>query len=76
MISKCSNPQCGKPFRYLSHGKLFSFPAGKSGLRVGAVCWHWLCGECAQRFKLVADASGSISVAWSDGRAKAAAPAA
>lgn len=62
MISKCSNPQCAVPFRYLSDGRLFPFPAGCSGLQVGKVCWHWLCGQCAQRYTLVADASGRVSV--------------
>ncbi|HEU5451202.1 MAG TPA: hypothetical protein VFU76_04420 [Terriglobales bacterium] len=62
MISRCSNPGCGVPFRYLSDGRLFPFPAGSSGLRVGKICWHWLCGQCAQRYTLVADASGKVSL--------------
>lgn len=62
MISRCSNPDCRAPFRYLSDGRLFPFPAGKSGLRVGSVCWHWLCGQCATRFTLVADGSGQVAV--------------
>lgn len=76
MISRCSNPQCGVPFRYLTDGKLFPFPAGSSGLQIGKICWHWLCGRCAHQYTLVADTSGRVSIAAVKDTARRAAAAA
>jgi hypothetical protein len=55
MLSKCANPSCSAPFRYLHEGRIFSMIAGP--WRVHAVWDHalehaveryWLCDSCAQ----------------------------
>jgi len=64
MISKCANPECSAPFRYLRDGKLFrvdldqlaSLPTAHSDSEK----WHrlehfWLCGRCAATMTLVAE---------------------
>ena len=65
MLSKCANPECSTPFRYLRDGKLFRIDldepentvADPIGVRKP---WHrvehfWLCGRCALTMTLVAD---------------------
>jgi hypothetical protein len=71
VISKCANPACGEPFRYLREGKLFRVDldqlenraAGKSD---SEKVWHrlehfWLCGRCAATMTLVAERGRGIS---------------
>jgi len=60
MISKCANPQCSAPFRYLRDGKLFrvDHDADKP--------WHrmehfWLCGRCAATMTLVAERGEGVT---------------
>ena len=79
MISKCANPECSVPFRYLRDGKLFrvdldqleSRPAGPHG---SEKTWHrmehfWLCGNCASTMTLVAEKGrGVIAVPLSQVR--------
>jgi hypothetical protein len=72
MISKCSNPQCGVPLRYLRHGRIFRFDlpavcfeaAGHSlqAKIVRKVSHFWLCGHCCQRMTLVVDPALGIVV--------------
>ncbi len=62
MLSKCANPACSQPFRYLRDGKLFEIET-----RVGAdpavgerkpsrrVEFFWLCGQCSTEFTVVND---------------------
>jgi len=62
MLSKCANPVCFTPFRYLRDGKLFEIDsnigfenaveAKKSARRVE---FFWLCGECAAKMTVVRD---------------------
>ena len=60
MISKCANPYCGAPFRYLREGKLFQLYTGpetqsatdpnqKSDRHMEC---FWLCGRCAATLRL------------------------
>ncbi|MGH9578048.1 MAG: hypothetical protein ACRD3R_11480, partial [Terriglobales bacterium] len=60
MISKCANPYCGTPFRYLREGKLFQLYTGpeaqsstgpdqKSDRHMEC---FWLCGRCAATLRL------------------------
>jgi hypothetical protein len=69
MISKCANPDCGAPFRYLREGKLFRVeldtlenPPVPGDLDRP---WHrvehfWLCGRCAGELTLVCDKERGI----------------
>lgn len=66
MLSKCANPVCSEPFRYLRHGKLFRLETGmerRNGPSFGEdptvkkpvrrTEYFWLCDECAARMTLV-----------------------
>jgi hypothetical protein len=55
MVSKCANPQCSTPFRYLREGKLFlvetkgraaDSPGGANDSKM--LQHYWLCDECSQ----------------------------
>ena len=53
MVQKCVNPFCNRPFRYLTHGKLFvvEFPIRLTERRhhlAGRREHFWLCEECAR----------------------------
>jgi len=67
MISKCANPNCGAPFRYLREGKLFQLytgsdpgldpvpaggPSGEKSSRPMGMEYYWLCGRCAATLRL------------------------
>ena len=71
MLSKCANPDCSIPFRYLHRGKLFrwenrSVPDG--GPSFGAdpeikrplvrIEFFWLCDDCARVVTLVKNGVG------------------
>ena len=71
MISKCANPECSAPFRYLREGKLFrvdleqvdSRPPGQND---SDKTWHhvehfWLCGRCALTMTLVAEKGRGVT---------------
>lgn len=63
MLSKCANPACSKPFRYLRDGKLFEIdsrtisgsPTVGERKPVRAVEFFWLCSECCSEFTVVND---------------------
>ena len=53
MVSKCVNPYCNQPFRYLGRGKLFvtEFPpalVAGTALHTRNREHFWLCEECAR----------------------------
>jgi len=55
MLSKCANPQCFKPFRYLHEGRPFvRTPSGKpdSGKRDNRLVFAWLCRSWATTLTL------------------------
>lgn len=59
MLSKCANPACTHPFRYLRDGKLFQMETGVGGPRLVGdkkpehrVEYFWLCSACAPRMTL------------------------
>ncbi len=63
MLSKCANPACSTPFRYLRDGKLFEIES-KVGAEPSAVGerktvrrveFFWLCGECSSEFTVIND---------------------
>ena len=58
MLSKCLNPLCSTPFRYLHEGRIFNLdtvspsPDGH-GMRAHHVEHFWLCSSCMQRLQVV-----------------------
>lgn len=74
MISKCANPECPKPFRYLREGQVFrvevqgALPASlesfveKSRKPVRRVEHFWLCGECSRTMNFSFDEDSRIHV--------------
>lgn len=76
MLSRCANPQCGKPFLRLREGRLFLVETDgmpKSGemtltpsmraRQQQRVERYWLCDECAARWTLVYDRQHGVSLA-------------
>jgi hypothetical protein len=62
MLSKCANPACSQPFRYLRDGKLFEIetkvgPDPTVGERKPSrrVEFFWLCGQCSTQLTVVND---------------------
>jgi len=57
MVSKCANPTCKAPFRYLHEGRIFTVRTNGSEPRPdGAdpkVERYWLCAACCDRMTLV-----------------------
>jgi hypothetical protein len=57
MVSKCANPSCVAPFRYLHEGRIFTVRARETEHRPdGAdpkVERYWLCSTCSDRMTLV-----------------------
>jgi hypothetical protein len=63
MLSKCANPACSQPFRYLRDGKLFEIESrtGVDNSAVGErkpsrrVEFFWLCGQCSTELTVIND---------------------
>ena len=59
MLSKCANPECSRPFRFLHEGKLFRLtPSREVQIAVGKSRTalrerFWLCDECSRRMTIV-----------------------
>ena len=57
MVSKCANPACMAPFRYLHEGRIFTVGAsGREHRHDGAdpkVERYWLCSSCCDSMTLV-----------------------
>ena len=75
MVSKCANPICSAPFRYLHAGKLFRVDTAAGLDRsavIGAngslkkplhrVVFYWLCDDCAATMTLMFDKENGVSV--------------
>jgi hypothetical protein len=62
MLSKCFNPCCSTPFRYLSRGKLFWLRDGQTNSRASDQHgeWFWLCEECATKVLFTVTGRGAI----------------
>ena len=71
MVSKCANPECSAPFRYLRSGKLFRVEMERDPLVSQAVepmfasrnpvrraHYFWLCDGCSSKVKLVIGKDG------------------
>jgi len=62
MLSKCANPACSTPFRYLRDGKIFEIdskreaaPESKDHKATRRVEFFWLCGECSPQLTVIND---------------------
>jgi hypothetical protein len=72
MLSKCANPNCSTPFRYLRDGKLFRWDGvGITHHREAAphkskpnrkVEFFWLCESCASRMIVVFQEGVGVTV--------------
>jgi len=65
MVTKCANPTCCIPLRYLRDGRLFQFEVRSRGefRRVSRQVAHfWLCGKCSSSLTLIFEASTGIRV--------------
>ena len=76
MLSRCANPNCGKPFLKLREGKLFLVeterlskpgestapPFIRARRQQRLVEHYWLCNDCAAQWTLVYDQHRGISL--------------
>jgi hypothetical protein len=74
MLSKCANPACSTPFRYLSEGKLYLIDSKAGSLRQGARAeskstgksgiyeYFWLCSSCSLDMTIEIDSKFKVSV--------------
>jgi hypothetical protein len=75
MVSKCANPNCSAPFRYLHTGKLFradKISGVDRSAAIGAnesqkkplhrLVFYWLCDNCAATMTLMFDKESGVSV--------------
>ena len=55
MVSKCANPACLAPFRYLHEGRIFTVRGAAQHADVAdpVVERYWLCSRCSDRMTLV-----------------------
>lgn len=59
MLSRCLNPPCGAPFRYLHEGRIFNIervvalPGNPEPQHL--VEHYWLCGICSMSLKVVVE---------------------
>ncbi len=72
MLSKCANPRCTTPFRYLHDGKLFrveipatthnaSSPAESARKPPWRTEYFWLCNACSARMTLVYENNSGVT---------------
>jgi hypothetical protein len=73
VLSKCANPSCSAPFRYLHEGKLFRIEidvqldrAAGSGRGVGKTPsrleFFWLCDSCSTRMTVAYTRDQGVAV--------------
>jgi hypothetical protein len=65
MVTKCANPTCSIPLRYLRDGRLFQFEVrsrGESRRLSRQVAHFWLCGNCSSSLTLVFDPASGVRV--------------
>lgn len=59
MLTKCANPECANPFRYLRGGRLFRLAVESPASSLGGkptrrIERFWLCDSCSTYLTLVA----------------------
>lgn len=75
MLSRCANPGCGKPFRYLNEGQMFvaewantgdtcelSDPAASLHKQWGRREMFWLCDSCSRTLTLMVKGSEVVTM--------------
>jgi hypothetical protein len=76
MVSRCANPECATPLRYLRDGRLFQFEVRSVGASASLpsekgspvkkpcreVSHFWLCGQCAATLTLAFDQHRGVTV--------------
>lgn len=75
MVSRCANPACSAPLRYLRDGRLFQFEIRSlivPGIRPGRaqaradssrqVSHFWLCGQCSCNLTLTFDGAQGVKL--------------
>jgi hypothetical protein len=59
MLSRCLNPNCGVPFRYLHEGRIFRIEQVRVAADIPVlqryVESYWLCGTCTGKLKVVVE---------------------
>ena len=56
MLSKCANPICVVPFRYLREGKIFNVEIKKTDKFGQLKIEHfWLCESCSKTLKVIVE---------------------
>ena len=61
MLSKCMNPICSTPFRYLRDGRLFHLEIPTPGTPAGRRLERfWLCAACSSMFTIVLKNSAAM----------------
>jgi hypothetical protein len=58
MVSKCANPACHAPFRYLHEGRLFNVfeaipGADHRAAHASRMELYWLCNQCVKTVRIV-----------------------
>jgi hypothetical protein len=62
LLSKCANPICVTPFRYMREGRIFNVQIRSGSHREPVKIEHfWLCEKCAKTLKVVFE-RGAVSV--------------
>jgi len=73
VLSKCLNPHCEAPFRYMRDGQVFHVltataeQAGENASRQ-TVEHYWLCGRCSMSLKVVVE-NGIVTLVRRDASA-------
>ena len=68
MLSKCANPSCSTPFRYLRDGKIFEIDANQETEAIGSVKpirrveFYWLCGPCSSELTVIHDLDKGVQI--------------
>jgi hypothetical protein len=56
MLSKCANPGCSQPFRYLGEGRLFQvervLSPDSGGKATRKIEHYWLCDGCSRAMRI------------------------
>jgi len=62
MLTKCTNPSCPAPFRYLEDGRLFRLESdlATDPARCNRVEYFWLCHRCSSTMMLRLEEEGTV----------------
>jgi hypothetical protein len=63
MVSKCVNPYCAAPFRYLDQGRLFRLENDVPVKSREPAEYFWLCSACSRTMTLCLSEDRGIAIA-------------